>query len=209
MNLKQWSRWKKSIIVIVKIAADGPNPLTNSMLSFAAVAITVNGELLKSISRNLEIRADTLPDDNFNIWWSERQLARKEVAKSQIDPTTAITDLINFVEMLRQDYPTKNIILASECLSETWMFIDYYLRVYGGRVSLFSQEHALDIQSFLAGMYGIMRGDISKQVFSPKIVRNNRSLMPDVPFYDAYASAGVLVDHIRYQFKQPKLVIIC
>ncbi|MEM6846857.1 MAG: 3'-5' exoribonuclease [Pseudomonadota bacterium] len=145
--------------VVVDIEADGPDPMGNSMLSLAAVAVDAatlrnSGEFVK----NMRPREDAAVNQKTLDWFArEAPEAYTAITKDPIAPADAMAAFISFVKGL----PAPQIFVAHPVMFDgAW--VDRYLGLYTD-VRLFDHAtHAtplfcrtgLDLPSLVMGVTG-------------------------------------------------------
>jgi hypothetical protein len=141
---------KKSIEVYVStdIEANGPIPGPNSMLSIASVAFSPNGVELGSFSRNLIELPGSNPDLKTMEWWSQNEFAWSQCRLNLVDPKTAMSDYVTWVESL----PGKPVFVAYPAGFD-FLYVYWYLIYFLGK-SPFSFS-ALDIKTYAMAKLGL------------------------------------------------------
>ncbi len=118
----------ETVYVVIDIEADGPIPGDNSMLSFAAVAITPEGREIGTFEAVLMPLADARPDAD-TIAWFETQPDAYAAATANPRPAAAvIAEFIEWVSAL----PGRPVF-AAHPIAFDGGWIDYYLRRFARR----------------------------------------------------------------------------
>jgi hypothetical protein len=144
--------------VVTDIEADGPSPELNSMLSFAAVAVTSAGDWLAEFEAVLAPRPGHVSDPLTMAWWQGFPEAWAAATADPEPPAAAMARFADWVEAL----PGRRHF-AARPVSFDALWIDRYLqdfagaRVFGGPVArgrVLFHGPALDLQSYAAGRLG-------------------------------------------------------
>jgi hypothetical protein len=142
---------------VADIEADGPDPSANSMISFATAAVSDDGQILGSFTRNLRPRPDRKPTKHTMSRWRTQPEAYFASTIDPVEPAVAIEAFAGFVE----GFGCKRVFAARPLLFDgSW--IDEYLKTFvGSRVfgGPFEGWHVftgngLDIESYLQGLFG-------------------------------------------------------
>ena len=94
----------RQIFISADVEADGPIPGPNSMISFAAVAFTPNGDgsitVLDSYYANLERLEGAQPDKNTMKWWNHasRKQFYELTLQDMVSPAVAMREAANMME---------------------------------------------------------------------------------------------------------------
>lgn len=113
--------------VVTDIESDGHNPLESSMLSFASVAVDVDGKVLSEFEAVLTPRTDRQPDPNTMAWWETQPDAWRHATENPEDPATVMPRYADWVETL----PGFRVFAAAPMIFDgLWM--DHYLSVFAG-----------------------------------------------------------------------------
>lgn len=111
--------------VVTDIEADGPSPLAHSMLSFASVAVTENGEVLSEFEAVLTPRPDRGRDENTMAWWRTQPEAYVAATENPEPPETVMPRYADWVEAL----PGMKAFAAAPMIFDgLWM--DHYLEIF-------------------------------------------------------------------------------
>jgi DNA polymerase III alpha subunit (gram-positive type) len=117
----------EEIYVSTDIETDGPNPGHYSMLSFGSVAFRLDGAVLGTFERNLEL----LPEagqhpDNMRFWATEPE-AWAECRRDPVSPSEAMPDYVKWLRAL----PGTPIFVAHP-VEFDYTFINWYLHAFAG-----------------------------------------------------------------------------
>lgn len=114
--------------VVVDIEADGPTPGANSMLSFAAVALSSSGAFVGEFETVLAPLPGAAPDPNTLAWFATQPEAWAAATTNPRDPAAAIADFVawGFGFVGRR-------VFAASPLAFDGFWIDYYLRRFADR----------------------------------------------------------------------------
>lgn len=113
--------------VVTDIEADGPSPLTSSMLSFASVACDIEGKVLSEFEVVLEPRADRKAHPDTMTWWKTQPDAWVAATTNPEAPETAMPRYADWVESL----PGFHVFAAAPMIFDgIWM--DHYLETFAG-----------------------------------------------------------------------------
>ena len=142
--------------VVTDIEADGLSPERNSMLAFAAVAVSASGDVLDEFEAVLAPRPDRAPNPDTMRWWQGFPEAWAAATTDPQPPGLVMARFCNWVEGL----PAPRIF-AARPLAFDGPWIDHYLQVFADtrifaapylRRTVFQSVAALDIDSFVAGV---------------------------------------------------------
>lgn len=145
---------------VTDVETDGPEPDENSMLSFATVAVTSEGELVGEFECNLVPRDDRIQNEKTMAWWRTEPEAWAATQENQELPEKAMNRFIRWVE----GFSTPRIFAARPLMFDG-MWIDYYLRAYTDTrpfegptpARLVFSGAGLDIMSYANGIFGSSR----------------------------------------------------
>ncbi len=113
--------------VSTDIESDGPIPGVNSMLSFASVALDVDGCELCAFSANLIELPDARPDSRTMAWWRERPKAWAACRDNARDPSAAMADYDRWLKGL----PGRPVFVAYPLLFDMMFVYWYQIRFVG------------------------------------------------------------------------------
>ncbi len=141
---------------VTDIEADGPSPTDNSMLSFACIAVSENGELVGEFETVMEPRDDRVPDKQTIEWWKSQPDAWSATTTNPKPPSEEIGRFVKWVESFngKRSFAARPLIFDG-------MWIDRYLRDYAD-VYLLDVPHwgrniftagALDIETYMMGVF--------------------------------------------------------
>lgn len=117
--------------VVTDIETDGHSPWRNSMLSFASVAVSYDGQVLGEFETNLTPRPEREPDPITTEWWKTQPEALAYATTNQQDPKDAMPRFADWVESL----PGWKAFTAAPIMFDgPWM--DHYLDVFAGTHAL-------------------------------------------------------------------------
>ena len=143
--------------LVTDIETDGPEPGLNSMLSFASVAVSEDGEVGPSFEACLATEDGAVSDPATLAWLKSQPDAWADATR---DPQPAQTVMQDYVQWIR-DLPTLAVFVAHPLIFDgAW--IDWYLRRFTGlRLCLGPYEGeqlfcgtALDLPSLIMGTTG-------------------------------------------------------
>jgi hypothetical protein len=117
----------QTTFVVTDIEADGPTPLHSSMLSFASVAVSADGERLGEFEAVLTPRADRQPDETTMAWWQTQPEAWQAATTGAEAPEAVMPRYADWVESL----PGFRVFAAAPMIFDgLWM--DHYLDTFAG-----------------------------------------------------------------------------
>jgi len=139
----------QEIYVSTDVETDGPIPGEYSMLSFASAAFTINGNLIGTFNRNLDILSGAKQDPDTMAWWnqSRNREAWESHRNGTVDPYSAMSSYVKWLESL----PGLPVFVGYPAGFD-FTFIYWYLIKYAGR-SPFSFS-AIDIKSYAMAILG-------------------------------------------------------
>ncbi|SFZ86556.1 hypothetical protein SAMN02983003_3740 [Devosia enhydra] len=111
--------------VVTDIEADGPSPLKSSMLSFASVAITLEGKVLDEFEAVLAPRPDRAPSPDTMAWWQTQPEAWAAATTDPEPPETVMPRFADWVEGL----PGFKVFAAAP-ISFDGLWMDHYLETF-------------------------------------------------------------------------------
>lgn len=117
------------------VEADGPSPLSNSMLSLGVVLLTEQGIEVDSFEVNLVRRAGSKEDDDTMEWWSNHPEAWAHCHQNTTSPQEGMKQLADFYAKHSGTYKLKWVAMPA---SFDWMFMKSYY-------STFAPEDSVDI----------------------------------------------------------------
>jgi hypothetical protein len=113
--------------VVTDIEADGPSPLSSSMLSFASVACDVTGKVIDEFEAVLEPRPDRKPHHDTMSWWQTQPEAWAHATTNPQPAATVMPIYADWVESL----PGFHVFAAAPIIFDgLWM--DHYLEIFAG-----------------------------------------------------------------------------
>jgi hypothetical protein len=113
--------------VVTDIESDGPNPLENSMLSFASVACEVTGKVVGEFEAVLTPRPDRRPSPDTMDWWQTQPEAWAAATETPEAPEVVMPRYADWVESL----PGFRVFAAAPMIFDgLWM--DHYLWTFAG-----------------------------------------------------------------------------
>lgn len=142
---------------VTDIEADGPNPLRNSMLSFASVAVRDDGAFCGEFEAVLEPMPDRRPDPRTLTWWQAQPEAWRAATDNPADPAAEMRRFADWVGGFegRRGFAARPLLFDG-------IWIDQYLRLFVGEdifgvpdwgSTLFAGQ-AVDIDSYAMGLFG-------------------------------------------------------
>ena len=114
--------------VVTDIEADGPNPGKNSMLSFASVAITQEGQELDTFEAVLAPLLDAVTDAGTIAWFERHPEAYAAATENPRSAEMVINEFVACVLAL----PGRPVF-AAHPIAFDGIWINYYLRRFAGR----------------------------------------------------------------------------
>ncbi|MEX0870786.1 MAG: 3'-5' exoribonuclease [Aquisalimonadaceae bacterium] len=131
----------QDIFISTDVESDGPVPGLNSMLSFGSVAITQEGELTATFTRNLDALPEARPHANTMAWWEDHPEAWKTARDNPQAPGKAMKDYLEWLRAL-----DGRPVFVGFPASFDFPFINYYLHRFTGEAPFATS--ALDITSY-------------------------------------------------------------
>ena len=132
---------KKELYVSTDVEADGPIPGPHSMLSFASVAFTEQGEEVSHFTRNLALLPDASGHPETMRWWQQNQRAWKACRTAPSAPEVAMPAYVAWVKAL----PGKPVFVAYPAGFD-FLFMYWYMLRFAHE-SPFSHS-ALDVKTY-------------------------------------------------------------
>jgi hypothetical protein len=123
------------------IEADGPIPGPHSMLSFASVAITAEGQVLGSYAANLALLDGAAPHPRTTEFWAKNPQAYAATRVAPSSPDVAIPRYVQWVESL----PGSPVFVAYPATFD-FMFMHWYMIRFTGKAPF--GHSALDMKTF-------------------------------------------------------------
>jgi hypothetical protein len=159
-----------SIFLVTDVETDGPDPGTNSMLSFAAVARGPRGEDFGHFAINLEPLHDGVSDPDTMRWWETQPEAWSRATERPVAPALGISSYVRWIKSL-----PGTPIFAAHPLTFDGIWIDWYLQRFAG-IRLFYRPRkeglcfgsGVDIQSFAMGVLDRDYRDCSRPSYPPE-----------------------------------------
>lgn len=146
---------KKELFLSIDIEANGPSPLTNSMLSFAVAAFTLEKHLVAVFSVNLEERPGTTPDKKTMKWWNSTPKNKKAYDATRINilfPQDSINNFQQWLNVLKKQYRLTPIAYPA---GYDYMWIQAYNTAYArnpeGDVDNLLGISCFDLKSYVHG----------------------------------------------------------
>lgn len=142
---------------VTDIEADGPNPLRNSMLSFASVVVRDDGRLCGEFEAVLEPMPDRQANPATMAWWGTQPEAWKAATENAVDPAVEMRRFTDWVGSFdgRRGFAARPLLFDG-------LWIDQYLRMFS-REDIFGVSfwgstlfdgQAMDIDSYAMGIFG-------------------------------------------------------
>jgi len=117
----------RPIFIVTDIESDGPTPLHNSMLSFAAVAVEADGTRHGEFEAVLQPRPDRQANETTMAWWQTQPEAWAAATTGAEPAETAMPRFADWVENL----PGPKVFAAAPLMFDgLWM--DHYLDQFAG-----------------------------------------------------------------------------
>ncbi len=132
---------KSEIYVSTDVETDGPIPGPHSMLSFASVAFSEQGEELSHFTRNLETLTGASGHPDTMRWWQQNQPAWEACRSDPTAPEQAMPEYVAWVKAL----PGKPVFVAYPAGFD-FLFVYWYMLRFAGE-SPFSHS-ALDVRTY-------------------------------------------------------------
>jgi hypothetical protein len=152
---------KAEIYFVTDIETDGPIPGPHSMLSFASAAYSVEGELLGTFSRNLEMLDGASGHPHTMKWWGSEPEAWAACRMDLITPDIAMTDYVKWIRTICGK--TNSPVFVGFPAGFDFTFVFWYLVKFVGD-SPFTWS-ALDMKTFAMALTGLP----FKQAIKPKL----------------------------------------
>lgn len=111
------------VYVVTDIECDGEWPGRSSMLSFASVAVSLDGTRYGEFEAVLEALPDSVPDVENMEWWATQPEAWTAATTNPEPPAEVMARFAAWVKTL----PAKRVFAASPLVLDA-QWIDYYLR---------------------------------------------------------------------------------
>ncbi|BCH21343.1 DNA polymerase III subunit epsilon [Mesorhizobium sp. L-8-3] len=156
--------------VVTDIEADGPDPQSNSMLSFASVAVDGSAAIVGEFEAVLAPRPDRSHNLETTAWWAGYPEAFRAATT---DPRPAEAEMRRFAGWV-EGLPGPRVFVARPLIFDgAW--IDEYLKSFLG-IRLLSSPFpgpklfdgpGIDLPSFMGGLFGWPYGDWLKNDFPP------------------------------------------
>lgn len=144
------------VFIVVDTEEDGKLPGVNSMLSLAAVAISVeSSKELGTFYKKLEPLPSGEQDTATMEWWRQFPDAWEEATSDQEQACDVVSDFIEWVG--QYDDP----VFVSHPTLWDFQFVSWYLIRYSGK-NLFQRPtdmRALDLPSYISGKFGFALED--------------------------------------------------
>lgn len=164
------------IYVSVDIETDGPIPGPNSMLSFGAAAFNMQGKMIGTFERNLELLPEAQGNPDTMAWWKTQPEAWEEARRAPVAPEAAMRAFVVWLRSL----PAKPVFVGYPAGFD-FLFVYWYLIKFAGE-SPFSFS-ALDIKSYaMAVLRTEYRDTVKKnmpQNWFPKDRRHTHKALDD------------------------------
>ena len=148
---------KQELILSIDIEANGPSPITNSMLSFAVAAFTLDKHLIGTFSRNLEERPGTSPDPGTVVWWNRSHENREAYAatrKDLVSPEQSVVDLRTWANEFKEFH---RLAAAAYPASYDAMWVQSYVCAFlkdeKGDIDNLLGISWLDLKSYVNGAF--------------------------------------------------------
>ncbi|MFC3078504.1 hypothetical protein ACFODL_10440 [Phenylobacterium terrae] len=113
----------EAVYIVTDIEADGPAPGRNSMLAFASVAVTADGEERGAFEAVLEPLPGAAPDPDTYAWFQTQPQA---LAAATRDPRPAEAVIADYVAWVRGFSGGR--VFAAYPLAFDGLWLDHYLR---------------------------------------------------------------------------------
>jgi len=161
----------QAVFIVTDIECDGPSPGVNSMLSFASVAVTAEGEEKGVFEAALEPLPDARRDPETWAWF---QTQREALAAATTDPQPPAQVMAAYVDWLGAFQVGRTFAAYPLAFDGPW--IDHYLRRFT-RYAVVEGHYAKDrlfdgsglcLKSFAAGVTGRDPWDCNPKSFPPE-----------------------------------------
>jgi hypothetical protein len=150
------------------VETDGPIPGPNSMLSFGSAAFNVDGKMIGTFTRNLDLLDGATPDVDTMRWWGEpeQRTAWVEARKNTVSPQSAMVDYVAWIEAFpgierSKSGFVKNAVFVGFPATFDFLFIYFYL-IRFAKQSPFSFS-ALDIKTLTMAVLNVPFRDAVKR----------------------------------------------
>jgi hypothetical protein len=160
----------QAVFIVTDIECDGPSPGVNSMLAFASVAVTAEGEEKGVFEAVLEPLPDAHPDPETWAWFQTQPVALAAATKDPRSPADVMADYVDWLGGFQVGRTFTSYPLA---LDGPW--IDHYLRrftPYAVTAGHYAKDRLFDgsglcLKSFAAGLLGRDPWDCNPKSFPP------------------------------------------
>ena len=165
-----------AVYIVTDIECDGPAPGRNSMLSFASVAVTADGEQKGVFEAVLQSLPGSAPDPDTCAWFQTQPEAWAAATKDPSPPQQVMADYVDWVRA----FPVGRVFTAFP-LAFDGLWIDHYLRRFtaSGLVEgHYAKDRLFDgsglcLNSFAAAVTGRDAWDCKPRSFPPEWLGNH------------------------------------
>lgn len=109
------------------IEADGPGPISNSMLSAGIVVLNKRGQVLEKFEVNIEARFDAQQDPDTMNWWKTQQEAWDYCHQNTVSPLDAMWQVGRLYDNWSEGHQVKWVAQPA-CFD--WMFLNSYYTAF-------------------------------------------------------------------------------
>lgn len=186
---------RKQLFLSFDVEATGSAPGLNSMLSIGVVAYDSDTRMaVDSFEANMRELDGSVWDPQTWTWWTdpERETALSMTTRSQVDPQTAMEDMLGFLERLRLAYPEHDHVYVAYPATFDMPFLTYYMlrfcylrwvQLYGSDVM--QRLACLDIGSYVMAATGLRYHEVSRKRMPAEWFEGIENPHPHVAVHDA------------------------
>lgn len=186
------------IVCTLDVEAHGDDVLRNNLRSFGIAAMTLDKELIASITFNLADEPGRVNDPKTSAWWEQHPEAYASATANQVAAAHAFRQYRTWWNRLRK---YGYAYLAGAPVGYDAVFFNVYCFQYLGKLP--HQRMALDMRSLASGTLGKPYAECSKEQLP-------RDLFDDLPYPhialdDALNQACLIVNLTRRSRGLPRL----
>ena len=191
----------KEIYISTDVESDGPTPVKNSLLSFASVAITIDGEIRSTFTANLENFPGASPNPKtMRDFWDKEPEAWAACRTNQQDCSEAMHRYLAWLTDIKTTKGLKPVFTGYPATYD-FMWIAFYL-------SYFTGQNPFGFGGLCMKSFGMsMRRSDFRESVKDKYPRRWFARLPHthVALDDALEQGIMAVNMIRENQKLPKL----
>ena len=178
-------------LVCIDIESDGPVAGMHSMLAFAAVAFTPDGDILAEFSRNLQQLPEMQPHPDTMAWWQTQAEAWQVIRSAPQQPAQVMQDFAAWLAAL----PGK-AVLVSHPASFDYHWLHWYSFRFLGKAPF--HIAGLDIPSYAMALLGVPYTRAARR-FWPAALNTVASQHDHTPLADARGHAQAFCNLLRHR----------